>query len=124
MKSVALCVAITIIIGCSAKPSPAPVCPSAGELLCGNYCCPDSVHYACVSGQCQLISCDQGYQLCGKGCVVATANCCSQTTGTYCQTGEVCCGDGTCAPWGASCCHNGRYCPVGRVCCNNGQNCC
>ncbi|HEY3254640.1 MAG TPA: hypothetical protein VGJ91_11855, partial [Polyangiaceae bacterium] len=80
-----------------------------GQLECGSFCCPDSSHYACVQGQCELTSCNTNLQLCGKGCIPITQNCCSQTAGTHCQTGETCCQDG-CIPVGTSCCDNGSFC--------------
>lgn len=95
-------------------------CPS---LACGNECCPDSIHYGCNNNQCFLISCADGFQTCGEGCIPVTANCCDHYTGEYCQTGTICCSEG-CIPIGTSCCGNGNYCPVGSVCCNNNTQCC
>jgi hypothetical protein len=112
---------VALLPRCSSATTTSGGCPD-GTLDCDSTCCPDAAHYACVSGQCQLTSCDQDYQLCGKGCITITANCCDAKTGVYCQTGEVCCGSG-CIPIGTSCCGDGRFCPVGKVCCGNDMCC-
>jgi len=99
----------------------------SGKLACGDYCCPDSTHYSCSSEKkCVLVSCDQGLQLCGPGCIDLTASCCDQNTGTYCQTGMICCGlNFGCIPTGATCCgDSGSYCPAGKVCCYDNTKCC
>lgn len=126
MKAIYLCFALTvslifIILSCGDEAANENGGCAEGTLACGDVCCPgDASEYACSSGNCVLISCDTGLFMCGPGCIPATADCCDQTTGTYCQS-EICC-DAGCMPIGASCCGNNTWCPSGSVCCGGG--CC